>query len=441
MLENCRVNKGEKKDDEALARKIAALCDVYVNDAFGTAHRAEATTHGVARFAKVACAGPLMAAELDALGKALAQSGAAAGGDRRRLEGLHQAHHPRRAGEEGRQPDRRRRHRQYLPARRRQADRQVARRARTSSARRSRSTGGDAGAAARPTWWWRRLSARRARARSRRWTTSRADEMILDIGPETAQGAGRVAGEGRHHRLERPGRRVRERRLRQRHRGAGAGHRRVEGVLASPAAATRSPRSTSSASPSASTTSRPPAARSSSSSRARRCPPSRRSKRGRMVKQLSFSHARAGAARHHRARWPRAVREAKVGDGLCTVFVRHTSASLVIQENADPTAKSDLERWLNRLVPEGDPFYRHDTEGPGRHAGAHQGRRSPPPRFPSRCLRGGSGWEPGRASTCGSTGAAAASARCWCTSRREALLRRSSARRPARSSIASMRAG
>jgi len=72
VLENCRVNKGEKKDDEALARKIAALCDVYVNDAFGTAHRAEATTHGVARFAPVACAGPLMAEELDALGKALA---------------------------------------------------------------------------------------------------------------------------------------------------------------------------------------------------------------------------------------------------------------------------------------------------------------------------------------------------------------------------------
>ena len=59
-----------------------------------------------------------------------------------------------------------------------------------------------------------------------------------------------------------------------------------------------------------------------------------------------------------------AVREAGVGDGLCTVFVRHTSASLVIQENADPTAKSDLERWLDRLVPEGDPFYEHDTEGP-----------------------------------------------------------------------------
>jgi len=71
MLENCRVNKGEKKNDEALAKKMAALCDVYVNDAFGTAHRAEATTHGIAKFAPVSCAGPLMAAELDALGKAL----------------------------------------------------------------------------------------------------------------------------------------------------------------------------------------------------------------------------------------------------------------------------------------------------------------------------------------------------------------------------------
>jgi phosphoglycerate kinase len=72
VLENARGNKGEKKDDEGLARKIAALADVYVNDAFGTAHRAEATTHGAARFAKVAAAGPLMAAELEALGKALA---------------------------------------------------------------------------------------------------------------------------------------------------------------------------------------------------------------------------------------------------------------------------------------------------------------------------------------------------------------------------------
>jgi phosphoglycerate kinase len=72
LLENCRVNVGEKKNSEALSKKIAALCDVYVNDAFGTAHRAEATTHGVARFAPIACAGPLMAAELDALSRALA---------------------------------------------------------------------------------------------------------------------------------------------------------------------------------------------------------------------------------------------------------------------------------------------------------------------------------------------------------------------------------
>jgi phosphoglycerate kinase len=71
LLENCRFNKGEKKDDDALARRIAQLCDVYVNDAFATAHRAEATTHGVARYAPVACAGPLMAAEIEALGKAL----------------------------------------------------------------------------------------------------------------------------------------------------------------------------------------------------------------------------------------------------------------------------------------------------------------------------------------------------------------------------------
>jgi len=71
LLENCRVNKGEKSNDDALARKMASLCDVYVNDAFGTAHRAHASTHGIARFAPVACAGPLMAAEVDALSRAL----------------------------------------------------------------------------------------------------------------------------------------------------------------------------------------------------------------------------------------------------------------------------------------------------------------------------------------------------------------------------------
>lgn len=73
LLENCRVNVGEKKNSDALAQKMAKLCDIYVNDAFGTAHRAEASTHGIAKFAPIACAGPLLAAELDALGKALHQ--------------------------------------------------------------------------------------------------------------------------------------------------------------------------------------------------------------------------------------------------------------------------------------------------------------------------------------------------------------------------------
>ena len=72
MLENCRVNKGEKKNNEALARKMAALCDIFVHDAFGTAHRAEASTYGIAQFAPIACAGPLLAAEIDAITKALA---------------------------------------------------------------------------------------------------------------------------------------------------------------------------------------------------------------------------------------------------------------------------------------------------------------------------------------------------------------------------------
>ena len=71
LLENCRVNKGEKKNNDELAQKMAKLCDIYVNDAFGTAHRAEATTHGIAKFAPVACAGMLMGAVIDALGKAL----------------------------------------------------------------------------------------------------------------------------------------------------------------------------------------------------------------------------------------------------------------------------------------------------------------------------------------------------------------------------------
>lgn len=82
-----------------------------------------------------------------------------------------------------------------------------------------------------------------------------------------------------------------------------------------------------------------------------------------MVEQ--FSVATPGRGLHEiTARVQAAVKKSGVEEGLCTVFVRHTSASLVIQENADPSAKRDLERWLDRLVPDGDPFYRHDTEGP-----------------------------------------------------------------------------
>jgi len=82
-----------------------------------------------------------------------------------------------------------------------------------------------------------------------------------------------------------------------------------------------------------------------------------------MVKQLSVRTSAQGL--HELTEQVAAlVRQAGVEQGLCTLFIRHTSASLIIQENADPTAKQDLERWLNRLVPEGDPFYRHDAEGP-----------------------------------------------------------------------------
>jgi secondary thiamine-phosphate synthase enzyme len=82
-----------------------------------------------------------------------------------------------------------------------------------------------------------------------------------------------------------------------------------------------------------------------------------------MVRQ--FSVETPGQGLHEiTAKVAAAVAAAGIEEGLCTVFVRHTSASLVIQENADPSAKRDLERWLNRLVPDGDPFYRHDAEGP-----------------------------------------------------------------------------
>jgi secondary thiamine-phosphate synthase enzyme len=82
-----------------------------------------------------------------------------------------------------------------------------------------------------------------------------------------------------------------------------------------------------------------------------------------MVKQLTVE-TRAQGLHEITAQVAEIVNAARVDEGLCTLFVRHTSASLVIQENADPSAKRDLERWLDRLVPEGDPFYRHDAEGP-----------------------------------------------------------------------------
>lgn len=130
LLENCRCNKGEKKNDDGLAQKLAKLCDIYVNDAFGTAHRAEATTHGIAKYAPVACAGPLLAAELDALGKALGNQ-APARGYRRRFESVDEAHHSEVARREGRSADRRRRHREHVHAGVGTQDRQVAGRSRS----------------------------------------------------------------------------------------------------------------------------------------------------------------------------------------------------------------------------------------------------------------------------------------------------------------------
>ena len=119
LLENCRVNKGEKKNDEALARKMAALCDIFVHDAFGTAHRAEAThlRHRAVRADRLRR--PAAGGRDRRHHPGAGPSEAAAAGHRRRLQGQHQAEHPAKPGEQGRRPDRRRRHRQHLPAGRR----------------------------------------------------------------------------------------------------------------------------------------------------------------------------------------------------------------------------------------------------------------------------------------------------------------------------------
>jgi phosphoglycerate kinase len=190
LLENCRVNKGEKKNDDELAQKMAKLCDVYVNDAFGTAHRAEATTHGIAKFAPVVCAGPLLAAELDALGKALGQPAASAAGHRRRLEGVEQAVDPAEPGRQGRQPDRRRRHRQHLHEGRRPEHRQVAGRndlvGEAKADHRHDERARRLGADSRSTSSARKSFRRPPLPPSRTWQGRGDDDMILDIGPKTA---------------------------------------------------------------------------------------------------------------------------------------------------------------------------------------------------------------------------------------------------------------
>ena len=91
VLENCRINKGEKKNADETAKKYAALCDVFVMDAFGTAHRAQASTYGIAKYAPIACAGILLTEELDALTKALLDPGPPYGCDSGRFQGLHKA--------------------------------------------------------------------------------------------------------------------------------------------------------------------------------------------------------------------------------------------------------------------------------------------------------------------------------------------------------------
>ena len=364
MLENCRVNKGEKKDDEALARKMAALCDVYVNDAFGTAHRAEATTHGIARFAKVACAGPLMAAELDALGKALANPkrplvaivagskvstkltilGALAEKVDQLIVGGGIANtfllaagkpigkslaEPDLVGEAKTHHDRRRE--VPLPDRR----------------------GGRA-----------KSLATRKRQRQAAWTTVAADEMILDIGPDSAarrwrrcsKKAGTIVWNGPvgvfeiepfakgtetlaqgdrrlqgvlHRRRRRHGRRDRQVRHRQAHRLHLHRRRRVPGVPRRQEAARRG---------------RARSPRGWLSSSAIETP-------GQGLHEIT---SQVGSL----------VRKAKSRKGCARCSCATPRPASSSRRTPIPTAKRDLERWLNRLVPEGDPFYSHDAEGP-----------------------------------------------------------------------------
>jgi phosphoglycerate kinase len=229
LLENVRFNKGEKKNVEDLAKKYAALCDVFVMDAFGTAHRAQASTHGVGKFAPVACAGPLLAAELDALGKALANP-AAAGRHRRRLQGLDQADRARIAVREGRPVGGRRRHRQHLPQ------------------GRPGHPVGKSLCEARPDPEAKMLMAEDAKAGRHipiavdvvvgkefdestpavlkdAWQRGRRRHDLRHR-PGDRRRNSPTSSQGRHHRLERPGRRVRVRPVRRKAPRPGRGHRR-----------------------------------------------------------------------------------------------------------------------------------------------------------------------------------------------------------------------
>ncbi len=235
LCENVRFNKGEKKDDEQLARRMAALCEVFVMDAFGTAHRAEASTHGVARFAPVACAGPLLVGELEALERALQQPArplvAIVGGSKvstklmvleALLERVDQlivgggiantflAATGVKVGKSLCESD-------MLDVARRLMDKA-----------RARGTAiplpSDVVVA--------KEFASTAHADVRAVNEVRADEMILDIGPDTCDHVRHGAAGRRHHHLERSGRRVRVRAVRRGHARHRAGHRPRQGVLA-----------------------------------------------------------------------------------------------------------------------------------------------------------------------------------------------------------------
>ena len=229
---------------------MAKLCDVYCNDAFGTAHRAEATTHGIAQVRAGRLRRPAAGGRARRARQGARASRAPAGRDRRRLEGLDQAHGAESAGREGRPADRRRRHRQHVHPRRARARRQVAGRSRSG-----RRSAGDPRCIPRQ---GADPDRRRVREGILRRPRRRRSKAIEDVErrrhdprhrPDDGGGAEDDHRQGGHHRLERAGRRVRVRRVRGRHQGARRGDRGIVTHSRSPAAATPSPPSTNSASP------------------------------------------------------------------------------------------------------------------------------------------------------------------------------------------------